>query len=519
MVNPKTRSGVIVTTSTAERCIAVYGCLRILSTSFGQLPIRVYKRLKGGGKEIAEAHPVQRVLHVVPNNEETPIVFKESVAYEQARMGNAYAEIVRDGSGAPVAVHPLETERVTVKRDDSRELVYEYRVDTERAVLLRPQDVLHVKLFGFGPVGKSPITVAREAIGVDISAEEHSAAFFGSGANPSIVLTHPGRLSKPAHDRMRDDVTRKYGGPKNSGRPMILEEGTKIEKLTATQKDSQFIESRGFNVDQICRLFGVPPHMLARLDRATFSNIEHLSIEFAVYTLAPYLIRFEQECDRKLLLNDPNLFCKFNFDALLRGDVKSRNEAYSIARQWGWISADEIREREDLNPLPNGQGKVWLTPMNMIPADQVGKVEDAPKPSEPEPPADDDDDDADRSRRAFWVMLRDAARRNMAEEVKGLRTIASKAGGDFDQMAEGVRLFYQHHVTRCVETVGPVLEAFECEVPATALAEYWVGCGRTAILDAVNKRDLPKLELTLNRWPDTGANAIELWMARQWQQN
>ena len=253
------------------------------------------------------------------------------------------------------------------------------------SVRLKPTDVLHIPGLGFdGLVGYSPIAMAKNAIGMAIACEEFGAKFFANGAAPSGVLEHPGTIKDPA--RVRDAWQSQFGGSSNSGKVAVLEEGMKYTPISISPEQAQFLETRKFQINEIARIFRVPPHMVGDLEKSSFSNIEQQSLEFVKYTLDPWIIRWEQSMARVLLSLDEkkDLFIKFNLEGLLRGDYQSRMNGYSIARQNGWMSANDIRELENLDRIPAEQGgDLYLINGSMLPLGSAGAYADI-KPTETE---------------------------------------------------------------------------------------------------------------------------------------
>ena len=253
------------------------------------------------------------------------------------------------------------------------------------SVKLKPTDVLHIPGLGFdGLVGYSPIAMAKNAIGMAIACEEFGAKFFANGAAPSGVLEHPGTIKDPA--RVRDAWQSQFGGSSNSGKVAVLEEGMKYTPISISPEQAQFLETRKFQINEIARIFRVPPHMVGDLEKSSFSNIEQQSLEFVKYTLDPWIIRWEQSMARVLLSLDEkkDLFIKFNLEGLLRGDYQSRMNGYSIARQNGWMSANDIRELENLDRIPAEQGgDLYLINGSMLPLGSAGAYADI-KPTETE---------------------------------------------------------------------------------------------------------------------------------------
>ena len=375
-------SGKPVTERSAMQMTAVYSCVRILAEAVAGLPLHLYRyKGDGGGKEKATDHPLYYLLHDEPNPEMSSFVFRETLMTHLLLWGNAYAQIIRNGKGEVVALYPLMANKMTVDRDESGKIIYKYQHASEEAdtmantiVTLQPKDVLHVPGLGFdGLVGYSPIAMAKNAIGMAIACEEYGAKFFANGAAPSGVLEHPGVIKDPS--RVRDAWQSQFGGSSNANKVAVLEEGMKYTPISIAPEQAQFLETRKFQINEIARIFRVPPHMVGDLEKSSFSNIEQQSLEFVKYTLEPWLVRWEQSLARGLFSIDekPCMFFKFNVEGLLRGDYKSRMEGYATARQNGWMSANDIRELENLEKVPAEQGgDLYLVNGNMLPLSMAG---------------------------------------------------------------------------------------------------------------------------------------------------
>lgn len=288
--------------------------------------------------------------------------------------GNAYSQIIRNGKGEVVALYPLMPNRMTVDRDEKGQLYYSYQTSKDEAptmkgstVILKPTDVLHIPGLGFdGLVGYSPIAMAKNAIGMAIACEEYGAKFFANGATPGGLLEYPGTVKDP--ERVRESWNKGFGGSHNANKVAILEEGMKYTPISISPEQAQFLETRKFQINEIARIFRVPPHMVGDLEKSSFSNIEQQSLEFVKYTLEPWLVRWEQSMIRSLLPQEDktSYFIKFNVDGLLRGDYQSRMSGYATARQNGWMSANDIRELENLDRIPaEDGGDLYLINGNM----------------------------------------------------------------------------------------------------------------------------------------------------------
>ncbi len=370
--SPISLAGTAVRPDTAMRCAAVFACVRVIAETVASLPLPVYRRLAGGGKERAPMHPLYRELHDQANPEMTAMELREALVGHACLWGQAYAEIELDGAGNVVALWPLRPDRTRAERDEQGRIWYVTeieRLDTRLA--LPAYRVWHTQGF----MGLSPIAQAREAIGLALAAEEYGARFFSNDSRPGGVLKSPKVLSKEAAERLKASWEAAHSGLSKAHRVAVLEEGVEWQQIGIPPEDAQYLETRKYQTTEIARIFRVPPHMIADLDRATFSNIEQQSIEFVVHCIRPWLVRFEQSIKRDLFgeRDRAEYFAEHVVDGLLRGDVASRYQAYAIGRQWGWLSADDIRELENMNPLPDGSGRIYLTPMNMIPAGQEGQ--------------------------------------------------------------------------------------------------------------------------------------------------
>lgn len=370
-----TASGKAVNERSAMQMSAVYACVRILSEAVAGLPLHLYQYNDTGGKEKALEHPLYTLLHDEPNSEMSAFSFRETLMTHLLLWGNAYAQIIRNGRGEVLALYPLMPDRMTVDRDSRGRLYYEYsRSESDTAtlgrkstVILSPTDVLHIPGLGFdGLVGYSPIAMAKQAVGMGLACDEYGASFYANGAQPGGVLEHPGVVKDPK--RVRESWNAIYQGSQNAHRVAVLEEGMSYKPISISPEQAQFLQTRKFQIDEIARIFRVPPHMVGDLDKSSFSNIEQQSLEFVKYTLSPWITRWEQAIHRALLLPDEKkrFFVRFNVEGLLRGDYQSRMNGYAVARQNGWMSANDIRELENLNRIPaEDGGDLYLVNGNM----------------------------------------------------------------------------------------------------------------------------------------------------------
>ena len=357
-------SGNTVNEFTAMQTTAVYACVRILAETLAALPLQMY-RYTPGGKERVYDHPLYHLLHDEPNPEMTSFIFRETLMSHLLIWGNAYAQIIRDRLGRVQGLYPLRPDKMNVCRDDQGRIFYLYTKTSDENPNIRPygqvalpkEEVLHIPGLGFdGLVGYSPIAMARNAVGMTMACEEYGASFFANGASPSGVLEHPGVLKDPT--RVRDSWNAVYRGTGNAHKVAVLEEGMKYQQIGIPPEEAQFLETRKFQLDEIARLYRIPPHMIGDLEKSSFNNIEQQSMEFVKYTLDPWVVRWEQAMQKALFLPEEKkqYFLKFNVNGLMRGDYESRMTGYSIGRQNGWLSANDIREMEDMNPVPDEEG-------------------------------------------------------------------------------------------------------------------------------------------------------------------
>lgn len=378
-----TTSGKAVNERTAMQTSAVYACVRILAESVAGLPLHVYERTANGSKSTKPSHPLYRLLHDEPNREMTSFVFRETLMSHLLLWGNAYAQIIRGGRGFPIALYPLLPDRMAVDRNESGELVYTYQSDKGQ-VKLRRENVLHIPGLGFdGLIGYSPIAMAKNAVGLALATEDYGATFFANGANPGGVLEHPGVIKPEQADRLRESWQSQFGGA-NAHKVAVLEEGLKFHQMSIPPEQAQFLETRKFQINEIARIFRVPPHMVGDLEKSSFSNIEQQSLEFVKYTLDPWVVRWEQSLQQALILpsEKATIFIKFNLDGLLRGDYQSRMQGYSTGIQNGFMSVNDVRGLEDMNLLTAEEGgDLHFVNGNMVKLADVGA---AYKPNETE---------------------------------------------------------------------------------------------------------------------------------------
>ncbi len=391
--NRTSRSGISVTEENAMKATAVWACVRLLSETVASLPLDLFRRLTPKGKEKAKDHPLYTLLHNQPNPEMTSFQLRETFqSHLSLFAGNAYGFKQYDPDLLTVkAIWPLDPTKMEVKRNTvTKEIEYHYPLNTPGVPDIIPNyRIWHIPGLGFdGLIGYTPLTMAKEAIGLSLATEEMGARLFSQGMNFGAVATYPNALAKDAREGFKKDIKEKNEGLGKAFDLIVLENGATLTRTTIPPNDAQFLETRKFQRAEIASFFHVPPHMIGDLERATFSNIEEQSLEFVIYTIRPWLVRWEQSILKSLLLpwEQEEYYAEFNVDGLLRGDIESRYRAYAIGRNWGWLTPNHITERENMDPISaEDGGDTYLSPSNMLPADKFDAT--LPKPTKPKPQA------------------------------------------------------------------------------------------------------------------------------------
>ena len=348
---------------------SVWCAVRLLSESVSSLPCGVYTKEPNGDKVEAVNDRIYNLIKFKPNNYQNKITFFEYVMMSICMTGNSYVQIVRDNSGNPVQLMPIDSALVDVVINEG-ELFYQI----DGGGVLDSADVLHFKtLTDDGIVGLSPIDQCAKAINWGINVEEFGSTFFKNGAKPSSVLSTDRALSETAIQRLKNSFNSSYSKLSQSNSTIILEEGLTFKPISISPEQAQFLASRQFSIEEVARIFNVPPHMLKDLTKSSFNNIEMQSQEFVTYTLMPYITRIENEINLKLFRTNEigYKFIEFNVNGLLRGDVKSRNEAYKTAITNGYMSINEVRQKENLNSIEGGD-KHFMQ-LNMTTIEKIGE--------------------------------------------------------------------------------------------------------------------------------------------------
>lgn len=374
VVNNSASAARVVTEQTSMRLAAVYACVQLLTKTLAMTPLVLYRRVNNG-KERATDHPLYNVLRYAANSVMPSFQLKECMMLGNVLSGNGYAYIVRNmrGQTAELRYIPHNQCEPVVEKD---RLIYKVTVNGKQQNY-QAEDILHIPGLGYNGIkGFSPIEVARGVIGKGLATQEFGDSFFRNGAKPSGAFEHPAKLSDEAFDRLRQSIDSEHGGVQNSNKTLILEEGMKYSPITISPEQAQFLETMKFNVSDIARIYGVPPHMVGDLDRATFSNIEHQSIEFVMYTMLPWFSRWEQYVNFKCLSakdREDGYFSEFMLEYLLKGDSEARAKMYHMMRQDGVINADEWRAKENMNEIPGGLGQHYFINGNMVSVDNAAK--------------------------------------------------------------------------------------------------------------------------------------------------
>jgi HK97 family phage portal protein len=463
----KTASGADVTAETALELSAYYACIRNISEDLAKLPLHVYRRMKPRGRERQSQHPAYRILHHRANEEASAVSVRETLLHFSLGWGSGYAEIVRNGAGDPVGLYPIHPARVQKKRTAGGELRYEVRNPNGETARLLPREMFHLHGLGSDAMqGYEMSVLAKEAIGLGMEAEAFGANYFGNGTVVGGAIELPARWSDDARRRFRESLERRHKGARKAHGFLILEEDAKYNPFGIPPDQAQFLETRQFQVEEICRWFRMPPHKVQHLLRSTFSNIESQAIEYVVDTLTPWAVRFEQEAWAKLLDEDPDIYIEHNFSGLLRGDDSKRAIYYRQMFGVGAMSPNDIRELENLNPVEGGDD--YFIPLNMRRTTETPEDAEA-KGARPARGVPD----------AFAPVVADAVSRVLAKESKAVARAKAKPG-----YAEWLGKFAQSQGDYLAEALRPAYLASAKIVGANGNAEADAMKAAQAVADA-----------------------------------
>jgi HK97 family phage portal protein len=479
-------TGANVTPDTAVGVPAVMACVTVLTEDCGSLPWFVYRRLKRG-REFATDHYLFPILHDRPNPEMTSMEYREMMVGHIIAWGNSYSQIIRNKAGQVMELWPLRPDRMHVSRDSTKpgkpkRYLYTMPDGSNQAFL--QQEILHIPGFGFdGLIGYSKITLAKQSIAIMMATEQFTGSFFGNDARPGIALEYPQKLSDKALENIITSWNLSYQGSGKRSKVAVLEEGVKITEIGLPNNDAEFLATKQFGLEEICRIFRIPPHKIQHLVRATLNNIEQLGIEYVTDCLRPLLVKIEQRSNMQLLTaaEQVEYYNEILVEGLMRGDQKSRYDAYAIGRQWGWLSGNDVREKENMNPIPAVEGDQYLIPLNMVP---VGNADT--NPNEPldatqgnrsrQLPVDQFGDElrmkraksSEAMRRRIMVtqrpLIQDVAARCLRREIHDVKETAGKflkrSKRDEQQMDAWLTTFYQNHQDFIRKQFAPVLTSY-----------------------------------------------------------
>lgn len=454
--------GANVTPQTSVNYTPVFAAIRVIAGNLAALPLVTFEKRADGGRDRATKHPLYKILKTKPNRRKTTsLEFREMLTLHALLYGNGYAQIIRNLDGEPLELYPMHPTQVKPEILDG-ELVYRIRLDNGGETILPEYEVLHLRAFrDCGLEGLSPIAAARKAIEAGLSLEDFGKNYFQSGAFPTGVLEYEGTMSPEAQKNLRESWQREYGGANRGKRTAVLEVGVKWKQMGIPQSDAQFLEQRRFGVEEISRIYGVPPHMLGDLSRSTNNNIEQQSQELLTYCLRQWAERWEQVIVRDLLDGeDEPYFVKHVVNALLRGDSAARGQFYAQGRQWGWFSINDIRELEDMNPI-GPDGDVYLSPLNMVPAGTEGQQQKGDQgagfgePGEEEAEGRPAEAFAEETlKAAFRGAFRETWQRVVRKEINAVKTAARRKGGDFDEWFDEFIADHRGYAVECLKEMA-----------------------------------------------------------------
>lgn len=490
----KALSGVEVDSESALSTTAMFAGVRFLAENMASVPLKLYRR-DGRGKEALRDDPRWWLLQTDPNPEQTALELREMTVGFIATNGNGYVEIVEGADGMATELWPLVPWRVRTARTERGGLMYMVKLPgSSNEVPIPPERMLHFRGFSRnGILGDDVVQRMRESLGLTIAAERSAAAFFGNGAQPAGVLQTDNALSEGAFQRLRKERDNMHGGVENWHRLAILEEGISWQQISTDPEKAQLIETRKFQVTEVARILNLPPHVLKDLERSTFSNIEHQGLELVTYSLRPWAVRLEQVYEKRLLLPRERRthLIRHNLEGFLRGDMQGRFQAYATGRQWGWYSANDIREKEDENPI-GPEGDIYMAPINMLPADQFSTAGIAPRDPAP--------DEGRTEKRALEVraakgraaMLRKRTEASfrpvfvqrleglIRREANAIRRALSKAanGGGVQEFRIWLETFYESNATYVADDMLPAFMSLADAIYTQAANEVGAESGR-----------------------------------------
>jgi HK97 family phage portal protein len=506
---PRSSSGVAITETSAMTISAVYAAVRVIAETIAQLEWEVYERQDEANIERYD-HPLRLLLDQEPNAEMTAFSWRIAMMTSFYLHGNMVAEIERNRGGRPVSLWWIHPARVAMKRDATKRIYYE--VTDEHGlnpVRLDPIDVYHVPLMAAdGIVGKGLVQRARDSFGLTLGMEQYSGSSFANGARPGGILKHPGKLTTDARRNIRDEWDAMHRGADKAGRIAVLQEGMEFQAMQMSAVDAQLLEQRQFQIAEVARWFNIPPHLLRDLSRATFGNIEHQSIEYKTYTIRPLAVAMQQEAHRKLFSpsEKPTYFTELDLDDLSLADLKSRYDAYAVARQNGWMSANEIRDREGMNPIPTEDGDAYLINGNMVPLTTAMQATPTPSVGQTSVAQAEEDDSPD-----LGDALRSILENDLTRLLSKERNAATRAANKPREFLGWLDAFYQEHAVTLEQAISPTVRALGLHLgqsldPADIVARH-VEQSRQALLTAC--------EVSAERLAESVESVVSRWDARR----
>lgn len=422
-----------VDADTAQRVTAVYACNKVISETVSMLPLKIYERQSDGGRREATEHPLYELLHDQPNLINTSLEFREFTQSNLTLRGNGYSLIIPGKRGAVDRLEPLRSERMRVEKLPNGRARYQYQEPNGTKKIFTQDEIFHLRGYGDSIEGLSPIGVHRQAVYRALATDKYASQFFSNGARPGGLIEYDGKLQKDTADLFREQWQKAFGGSNNSHGTAILESGMKWKPVSISNEDAQFIETRQYNVRDIARIFRIPPHLVGDLEKASFSNIEQQSLEFVMYSMYPWFVRWEQAIRRDLISDKQKYFAAFSFDALLRGDAAARGAIYTSGINSGWLMRNEARKLENLNPKPGLDEP--LQPLNTAPVTGNSR--------------------GNAAKDVLSIMVKDCAARVVSCERRELGKIFQGQSATAAVMNE-VEQFYSRNDTYFKKTFAPV---------------------------------------------------------------
>jgi HK97 family phage portal protein len=516
-------SGASVTADSAFSIMSVYRAVRLIANTIASLPFDIYEVKEDGTRAVARKHPLSALIRRRPNRWQTAFEWKQMMGGHRELRGMAFSEIFTDGRGRVTELIPLHPDRVTPRSgvlspEVGETIWFEYRPQKGAPRMILWDEMLYFRGYSDdGLTGLSPITIARETLGLALSNREYAARYLSNNSTPGGVITHPKTLSKEAKKHLRESWEEKHGGVSHTGKVAIFEEDMKWQSIGFNPKDSQFIEQRRFDNEEIARMFDLPPHKLMDLDRSTNNNIEHQAMEYVSDCILPRSVSMEETMERDLLLpsDEDRFFIEANLEGLLRGDSVSRGDFYTKLFNLGAVSPNDIARKENFAPADGGDQR--FVPLNMVPLEQAGQLPDPAADPNADPNADDPKQSARaaalkrRILRAHNRLFADALGRVLRKEVQAARRAIDQGVDNFRAWLSGFYLDHETHVARAlrpvVHTTGEaiasaVADELRAEVPATidrALAVHADLLARAHVAASIEEfrrilRDVPAAE-------------------------